>query len=322
VTVDVHLPPDHRRAALEHEVLTGLVDPKGEKHTSPGWFYDEVGSELFDAITRLPEYYLTRAERSILTAHAAEIVDVAGCDTLVELGSGTSEKTRLLLDAMRDHGDLRGFVPFDISEATLRSAGEAIAAEYGIPVHAVAGDFHHHLHTIPTEGRRLVAFLGSTIGNLDRGQRRRLLFDLDATMTVHDRLLLGADTVTDPARLVAAYNDPQGVSEAFDKNLLGVLNREAGGHFDESTFDHVAAWNPVEERMEMRLRSRIEQTVAIDAYGVRVHFDEGESIFSEISTKFTFDGLAAELWDSGFIVEKSWTDGPGDFLLLLARPYC
>ena len=226
LTVDVHLPPDHRRAAMAADAESGLTATP--KTLPPVWFYDEQGSELFDEITRLPEYYPTRAERAILRTHAAEIVRMAGADVLVELGSGTSDKTRLLLDAMAGAGTLQRFVPFDVSEETLRHAAAEIMAAYEIPVHAIVGDFHRHLGTIPRAGRRLVAFLGSTIGNLDPAQRRRFLFDLDATLDYDDWLLLGTDLVKNRARLVAAYDDAAGVTAAFNRNVLGVLDRELG----------------------------------------------------------------------------------------------
>jgi L-histidine N-alpha-methyltransferase len=292
------------------------------KSLPPVWFYDEQGSVLFDEITRLPEYYPTRTERSILVAHAAEIVQTAGADVLVELGSGTSEKTRLLLDAMCDASLLRGFVPFDVSEEVLRDAAADITASYGVPVHAIVGDFHRHLGTIPRQGRRLVAFLGSTIGNLDPQQRRRFLFDLDATLDYDDWLLLGTDFVKDRARLVAAYDDAAGVTAKFNKNVLGVLNRELGAHFDLDAFTHVACWNEADRWIEMRLRSEREQVVAIDDLDLKVRFAAGEEMRTEIAAKFTEQQVRDELWENGFVVEATFTDEHGDFLLTLAHPYC
>jgi L-histidine N-alpha-methyltransferase len=288
----------------------------------PVWFYDERGSELFDEITRLPEYYPTRAEREILRTHAAEIVRVAGADVLVELGSGTSDKTRLLLDAMAGAGTLQRFVPFDVSEETLRHAAAEIMTAYEIPVHAIVGDFHRHLGTIPRAGRRLVAFLGSTIGNLDPAQRRRFLFDLDATLDYDDWLLLGTDLVKDRARLVAAYDDAEGVTAAFNRNVLGVLDRELGAHFELDAFEHVARWNDEDRWIEMLLRSTRDQTIAIDDLALKVHFERGEEMRTEIAAKFTEEQVREELWESGFVVETSWTDPDGDFLLTLAHPYC
>jgi L-histidine N-alpha-methyltransferase len=320
LTIDVHVAPDARRVAIEHDVRTGLTATP--KSLPPVWFYDECGSRLFDEITRLPEYYLTRAERSILDAHADEIVAAAGSDTLVELGSGTSEKTRLILDAMQRRGSLRRVVPFDVSEEVLREAAVDINGAYGVDVHAVVGDFHRHLGQIPRDGRRLVAFIGSTIGNLRPAERRRFLGDLDAAMAFTDRLLLGTDLVKDPARLVAAYDDAAGVTAAFNRNVLDVLNAELDGDFDTGAFDHVAVWNSEERWIEMRLRARRTHTAHLRALALDVPFTAGEEILTEISAKFTPEGIATELWESGFVVEQTWLDDAGDFQLTLARPYC
>ena len=319
VTVEVHVGPDDRRIALERDVRAGLIAPR--KALPPVWFYDEQGSILFDEITRLPEYYPTRAEREILRLHAPEIVALAGTTTLVELGSGTSEKTRLLLDAMASMGLLERFVPFDVSEEVLISAADDIGAAYGCAVHAVVGDFHSHLGTIPAaDDGRLVAFLGSTIGNLDPAQRRRFLGDLVETMTGDDRLLLGTDLVKDPARLVAAYDDSAGVTAAFNRNVLAVLNAELDGDFVPEAFDHVALWDPHNAWIEMRLRSRTAQVVRLDALALEVRFAEGEELHTEISSKFRVEQVADELQAGGFVVEGTWHDPEGDFLLTLARP--
>ena len=243
--IDVHLAPDWLRSALRADVAEGLT--ASPKELPPKWFYDERGSELFDEITRLPEYYPTRCERAILTERAPEIAALSGADTLVELGSGTSEKTRLLLDACvagGGRGRLRRFIPFDVSEATLRQAATAVAGEYPtVDVHAVCGDFDHHLGTIPRGGRRLVAFLGGTIGNLDPKQRAEFLAALSANLAPGDGLLLGTDLVKDPARLVAAYDDAAGVTAAFNRNVLAVVNRELDADFDVDRFGHVARWD-------------------------------------------------------------------------------
>ncbi len=243
VTVDVHLEADDTARALEADVRAGLgATPKT---LPPKWFYDDRGSDLFDEITRLPEYYPTRTERSILLAHARDAAELTKADTLVELGSGTSEKTRLLLDALRDVGTLERFVPFDVSEQTLRDAAAAVAREYdGVRVHAVVGDFEHHLGELPGGGTRLVAFLGSTIGNLAPGPRARFLADLAATLAPGDALLLGTDLVKDVDRLVAAYDDAAGVTAAFNRNVLTVLDRELDADFAPDAFDHVAALEP------------------------------------------------------------------------------
>jgi len=316
MTVDVHVTSEARRAALEADVRSGLTSRP--KSLPPTWFYDERGSALFDEITRLPEYYLTRAERSILDVHAADIVGASDAGTLVELGSGTSDKTRLLLDAMSASGRLRGFVPFDVSEETLRRAAEDITAAYGIEVRAVVGDFHRHLSEIPVDGHRLVAFLGSTIGNLTPAERGRFLADLGATMTPDDHLLLGTDLVKDRARLLAAYDDSAGVTAEFNRNLLLVLNRELGGHFDPADFDHVALWDDRARWIEMRLRSRSRQVVEIEGLGMHVAFEPGEDLRTEISAKFSSEQVARELGAGGFRVEGGWTDPAGEFLLTLA----
>jgi L-histidine N-alpha-methyltransferase len=320
LTVDVHLPTDHRRVAMGRDAAAGLMT--APKSLPPIWFYDQRGSELFDEITRLPEYYLTRAERAILTAHAADIVGAAKPSTLVELGSGTSEKTRLLLDAMAAAGTLERFVPLDVSEETIRAAAADITAMYGIEVHAVVGDFHSHLGSIPRDGRRLVAFLGSTIGNLTQAERHRFFVDLDASIDYDDALLLGTDLVKEPARLLAAYDDEAGTTAAFNRNVLAVLNRELGGHFDPEAFVHVARWNADEQWIEMWLRSQVDQQVAIDDLGLTVSFAAGEEMLTEISAKFTAAQVAEELWAGGFVVDTTWTDPKGDFLLTLAHPYC
>ena len=320
LSIDVYLAPEDRLNALAADARAGLT--ASPKWLPPVWFYDERGSQLFDEITRLPEYYLTAAERSILAAHAKDIATAAHADTLVELGSGTSDKTRLILDAMSGEGSLRRFVPFDVSEETLRAAAKDIRAEYGIEVAAVVGDFHRHLGEIPRDGRRLVAFLGSTIGNLTPSQRRRFLFDLDVNMTTGDHLLLGTDLVKDRSRLVAAYDDRAGVTAQFNSNVLAVLNNELGADFAPEQFEHIALWNEEANWMEMRLRSRRQQTVRVKKLELDVEFASGEDLLTEISAKFTRAQVDRELWDSGFVAVESWTDSRGDFLLTLARPYC
>jgi L-histidine N-alpha-methyltransferase len=205
--VDTYLNARDLRAALEDDVRTGLT--RSPKSIPPVWFYDEEGSRLFEAITHLPEYYPTRAERDLLTRHAGAIARLAGADTLVELGAGACDKTRVLLDGMRAQGPLERYVPLDVSDEFLLAAAVGLADDYpGLQIHAVVGDFHQHLDRIPPGGRRLVAFLGGTIGNLDPESRRRFFFDLNCTMANDDHLLLGADLVKDPARIVAAYDDP------------------------------------------------------------------------------------------------------------------
>ena len=320
VEVDVHLVEADRAAAMAHDVRVGLKATP--KVLPPVWFYDEAGSILFDEITRLPEYYPTRAEHAILEARSAEIAHRTGATTLVELGSGTSEKTRLLLDALAGRGDLERFVPLDVSEEVLRGAADDISRAYDLPVHAVVGDFHRHLRELPREGRRLVAFLGGTIGNFHPGQRRKFLAELDAAMDHDEWLLLGTDLVKDEARLVAAYDDAQGVTAEFNRNVLRVINNELGGDFDPDAFEHVALWDPDNSWIEMRLRSRRDQHVRVADLDLEVDFAAGEELQTEISTKFTPEGVREVLWDGGFVVEETWTDPAGDFQLTLARPWC
>jgi dimethylhistidine N-methyltransferase len=316
--VDTHLDPADLGTALRNDARRGLT--ARPKDLPPKWFYDDRGSDLFDAITRLPEYYPTRTERSILLAHADDIVSASGADTLVELGSGTSEKTRILLDAFQRRDRLRAFAPFDVSEATLRDAAARVAAEYaGVGVHAVVGDFERHLAHVPTAGHRTVAFLGGTIGNFAPEPRARFLASLAATLRPGETLLLGTDLVKDQARLVRAYDDAAGVTAAFNKNVLRVLNRELGASFDPDAFDHVAVWNGADEWIEMRLRARYAHTVPVPALGLDVDFDAAEEMRTEISAKFRRDKIEAELATAGFELAEWWTDPADDFALSLAR---
>ena len=317
LTLDVHLGPDDLAAALRSDALTGLTS--SPKQLQPRWFYDEAGCSLFDRITSLEEYYLTRREREILLNHADDIAVATGADTLVELGSGTSEKTRILLDAFSEAGSLERFVPFDIAEATLRAAAAAVAAEYpGTSVHAVVGDFEHHLSLLPHGGQRVVAFLGSTIGNLVPAKRAKLLSEIAGNLDDGESLLLGCDLVKDAARLEAAYNDVLGVTAAFNLNVLSVLNREVGAGFDPERFAHVAVYDPVNEWIEMRLRSLERQTVPIVDLGLEVEFADGEEMRTEVSTKFRREGIERELEASGLELRHFWSDEAGDFGLFLA----
>lgn len=317
LTLSNYLAADSAATALRRDVREGLA--QSPKMLPPKWFYDSVGSDLFDQITRLPEYYPTRTEAQILTDRSAEITAAAGADTLVELGSGTSEKTRMLLDAMRDGGQLRRFVPFDVDAGVLRAAGDAIGQEYpGIEIDAVCGDFEEHLGKIPSVGRRLVAFLGSTIGNLTPGPRADFLASLAETLQPGDSVLLGTDLVKDSDRLVSAYDDSAGVTAAFNRNVLSVVNRELDADFDLDAFDHVAKWNADEERIEMWLRADEPQQVRIAGLDLDVAFGAGEEMLTEVSCKFRADGVADELAKAGLQQTHWWTDGAGDFGLSLA----
>ena len=317
LTLSNHLAADSAYEALCRDVRAGLQS--SPKSLPPKWFYDSVGSDLFDQITRLPEYYPTRAEAEILHTRAAEIASAAAADTLVELGSGTSEKTRVLLDALRDSGALRRFVPFDVDASMLSAASRAIQDDYpGIEIAAVCGDFEKHLAKIPNGGRRLFVFLGSTIGNLKPGARAEFLAGLAAALQPGDSLLLGTDLVKDAGRLVAAYDDAAGVTAQFNRNVLAVINRELDADFDVDAFRHVATWNALDERMEMRLRSERAQRVRIGALDLTVDFAAGEQVLTEVSCKFRAEGVADELAQAGLKLTQWWTDAAGDFGLSLS----
>ncbi len=321
ITIDVHLDDDDMNRALRKDVRDGLTSTP--KTLPPKWFYDDVGSQLFDDITRLPEYYPTRREREVLEARAGEIAEVSGATALVELGSGTSTKTRLLLDALRDAGTLATFAPFDCSETTLRDSGAAIAEAYpGVSIHGVVGDFERHLSLLPAsdqQGARLVAFLGGTIGNLAPSERAKFLSELAGAVYEGEHLLLGTDLVKDRDRLVAAYDDAAGVTAAFNRNVLAVINRSLDADFAPDAFEHVALWNDDEEWIEMRLRADRKHEVRVGALDLNVSFAAGEEMRTEISAKFRREGVEAELAAAGFEMVRWWTDRAGDFALSLAR---
>ncbi len=317
-TIEVHLGPGDLDVALRADVLAGLTATP--KHLPPKWFYDDRGSQLFDEITRLPEYYPTRRETEILEREAATIARLTGATTLLELGSGTSTKTTLLLDALAEQGSLERIVAFDVCEPVLRDAAPVLADRYDVDVHAIVGDFERHLDRLPAEGRTLVAFLGGTIGNLRPAQRARFLRTVAERLDPDDHLLLGTDLVKDPARLVAAYDDAAGVTAEFNRNVLRVLNRELDGDLDPDRFRHVALWNAEEAWIEMHLEADGSQQARLAALDLEVAFDDGERLHTEISAKFRPDGLAAELATAGFEVREGWTDAAGDFLVTLSRP--
>ncbi len=284
----------------------------------PKWFYDEKGSQLFDEITELEEYYPTRTEQAILEEHAA---DLPAAGTLVELGAGYSRKTRLLLEALTASGRDLLFVPLDVAEEPLRDAAARITADFpSVTVLGIVADFDDELAPLPgVAGDRLVAFLGSTIGNLTPDPRAAFLRRLHRAMDPGDHFLLGADLVKDSDRLVRAYDDAAGVTAAFNKNVLEVLARELDADLKPDQFDHLAVWNDAAERIEMRLRSRSDQVVAIRALDLEWRLARGEEILTETSAKFRVDGLAAELSAAGFRVVTTWKDPAGDFSLTLAR---
>ncbi|MFD5219001.1 L-histidine N(alpha)-methyltransferase [Streptomyces tendae] len=311
------LPEDATDAALRADVLAGLTSTP--KWLPPKWFYDARGSELFEAITTLPEYYPTRAEREILVDRAGEIAAATGARTLVELGSGSSEKTRVLLDALTGQNGLRGYVPVDVSESALVQAGQALVAERpGLAVHALMADFTAGLTLPETPGPRLVAFLGGTIGNLLPEERAAFLSSVRALLAPGDSLLLGTDLVKDEGVLVRAYDDAAGVTAEFNKNVLSVVNRELGADFAPAAFDHVALWNAEREWIEMRLRSRTAQTVKIQELDLAVDFADGEELRTEVSAKFRREGVRAELAAAGLDLAHWWTDAERRFALSLS----
>ncbi|WP_329480639.1 L-histidine N(alpha)-methyltransferase [Kribbella sp. NBC_01484] len=314
--IDVHLTPDYAARALRDDVRAGLTaDPKW---LPPKWFYDARGSELFEEITRLPEYYPTRAEREILQARSGEIAAITKAHTLVELGSGSSEKTRLLLDGLRDRGTLTTFVPLDVSESALREAADAINADYpALDVHGVVGDFTAHLDKLPGDPPRIVAFLGGTIGNLLPAERETFYTSIREVLEPGEWLLLGTDLVKDPATLVAAYDDSAAVTAEFNKNVLRVINRQLGADFDVDAFSHVAIWDPENEWIEMRLRADRAVRVLIPEVHLEIEFAEGEELHTEISAKFHRHGVEAELDKAGFTSAAWWTDSEARFALSL-----
>jgi L-histidine Nalpha-methyltransferase len=317
--LDIHLTDHDAEAALAADVRAGLT--ARPKNLPPKWFYDARGSELFEEITRLPEYYPTRTERALLERAVDEIAALAQADTLVELGSGSSEKTRLLLDALRRAGGLATYVPQDVSASALRAAMDALAPDYpGLALHGVVGDFTRHLDRLPggEDGRRLVAFLGGTIGNLRPRDRAAFLITLRGALRPGERLLLGTSMVVDVPTMVAAYDDAQGVTAAFNRNVLRVLNRELSADFAVDAFDHHALWDARHEWIEMRLRARRPMTVRVAALDLTVPFAEGEELTTETSAKFRPGGVRGWLEATGYEITRTWTDERGRHALTLA----
>jgi L-histidine N-alpha-methyltransferase len=314
----VHLTEIDAARELRADVRAGLSEP--EKWLSPRWLYDAVGSELFERITELPEYYQTRAEHEILRQRSMEIAELTGVGTLVELGSGSSEKTRLLLDAMRKYETLYQFVPLDVSESALRAAIGAITLDYPeLRVQGVVGDFTRALPELPADGPRMIAFLGGTIGNLLPTERAVFFASVRAALGPDEWLLLGTDLVKQPHRLVRAYDDAAGVTAEFNRNVLRVLNRELGADFAPDEFVHIARWNEQQEWIEMRLRASRPMRVSVRDLGLDVDFADGEEIRTEVSAKFRQDGVRDELDAAGFDLHRWWLDDEGDFALSLAR---
>ncbi|WP_406045403.1 L-histidine N(alpha)-methyltransferase [Micromonospora sp. NBC_00898] len=314
--LEIYLEEQDLGRSLREDVRFGLTaEPKW---LPPKWFYDARGSHLFEEITRLPEYYPTRAERAVLAERAGEIAERTGAKTLIELGSGSSEKTRLLLDAFTRRGGLGTFVPLDVSISALRQSTAEIAADYpGLRVRGIVGDFTRQLDRLPTGGRRLVVFLGGTIGNLLPVERAEFLTSMRAALEAGDWLLIGTDLVKDPKVMVPAYDDTAGVTADFNRNVLRVINRELGANFDPEAFAHVAVWDREHEWIEMRLRA--ERPMRVRVLDLDVEFAAGEELRTEISAKFRPEGLATELTGAGFATEAFWTDPDGLFGVTLAR---
>jgi L-histidine Nalpha-methyltransferase len=318
IRIDSHLDGTHERS-LADDVLDGLTRPF--KELPPKHFYDARGAELFDRICELPEYYPTRAERTILERNAGELARLTAAAELVELGSGTAAKTRVLLDALQDAGTLARYVPVDVTESMVRECAAELTDEYpGLSVHGVIGDFERHLDQVPPAvGPRIVAFLGGTIGNFPPGSRRRVLREIARLLGPDDHLLMGTDLVKDPQVLQAAYDDEQGVTAEFNRNVLRVLNRELDADFEPDDFEHVALFDAEHEWIEMRLRARREHTTIVRDLDLPVHFDAGEEMRTEISAKFTAERLQGDLLASGMEMVRWFTDPDELFALTLAR---
>jgi L-histidine Nalpha-methyltransferase len=313
---------EQSRPALYEATLRSLqAEPK---ELPAVWLYDERGSRLYEEITRLPEYYLPRREGEILRARVATIAGRTQATTLVELGAGNAKNTRLLLDALENAGTLERFVPLDVSEQTLRESAEAIAAAYpGISVEPIVGDFERDLELLPEGGGRLIAFLGSTIGNLYPEQRASLLTAVADTLVPGDALLIGVDLVKDVARLEAAYNDPQGVTEAFVRNALTAVNRELDATFDQRRFLYQARWDPEHEWMDIGFRAQEAHAVSIRRLGIELTFERDEPLRVEISSKFRRERFELEAARARLRVESWWTDRADDFAvaLLFSEPF-
>ena len=318
IRIDSHLHESGERSLAE-DVLDGFTRPF--KELPPKHFYDARGALLFDQICELPEYYPTRAEHSILMDRSSELAETTGAVELVELGSGTAAKTRVLLDAMHASGQLTRYVPVDVTETMVRECAQQLTGEYpGLMVHGVIGDFERHLEHVPAAaGPRIVAFLGGTIGNFPPGSRRRFLRSISRLLGPEDHLLMGTDLVKDPSVLEAAYDDSQGVTAAFNRNVLHVINRELDADFDPDDFDHVAVFDREHEWIEMRLRARREIDTVIRALDLPVHFDDGEEIRTEISAKFTPERVKGDLAAAGLELVSWLTDPDGLFALTLSR---
>ena len=318
IALDVHISPERLLEDLRTDVRQGLT--ASPKWLSPKWFYDATGSALFEQITELPEYYPTRTERALIEAHAYDIAERTDAAILVELGSGSSEKTRLLIAAGTKHGSLRKYVPQDVSPSALEGAIRQLSHEFpSLEVQGIVSDFTDTLQNLPADGSRTIAFLGGTLGNLIPDERAVFLADVAQALVAGEFLLLGVGLVIDEDVVVPAYDDAAGVTAQFNANVLSVLNERLGADFDTEYFEHVALWNVEAEWIEMRLRATRTQQVRIEDLDLDVTFDEGEELRTEISAKFRRDGIQRELVDAGFRIDEFWTDPQERFALILAR---
>ena len=325
VQVDSWLSEDDERS-LANDVLDGLTKPF--KELPPKHFYDARGSELFEQITEQPEYYPTRTELAILRDNAEAIVSLTGAGELVELGAGASDKARILLDAMRETvpAQPRRYIPLDVSQSVVEDAARTLIDDYeDLQVYGVVGDFERHLEHVPASeggvgGNRIVALLGGTIGNFPPGTRRNVLAKIATLLGPDDRLLLGTDLVKDPHIIEAAYNDAAGITAAFNRNLLYVLNRELHGDFQPEGFEHIAFYDRRNEWVEMRLRATRASSVYIADLDLRVEFAAGEELRTEISAKFTRAHIEADLEAAGLELERWFTDEEDLFAVTMARP--
>ena len=315
--IDIYLTEADALRTMEDDVRRGLTSVP--KQLPPKYFYDGRGSWLFEKITCLPEYYLTRAEKSILDQASGEITRITEPEELLELGAGSAAKTGLLLEAGRAHGTLKRYLPVDVSAPMSEHATERLSKDYPwLEVHAIVADFERHLGRIPPSPNRLVAFLGSTIGNLARPRAVAFLSQVAGLLGQGGFLLLGADLIKDRAVLEAAYNDSQGVTADFNRNVLRVINRRLGGNFDPAAFEHVAYYNQEEERIETYLESASAQTVKIEVLGLTVSFEKGERMSTEVSCKYTRSSVEEILSRAGMSLREWFTDDGETFSLSLA----
>lgn len=319
VEIEQRLNAADRMLQFRSDTLTGLS--ANPPYLRPKWCYDEKGGRLFEAITRTPGYYLTQRESSIISRRATALAATTRAELVMELGSGSSKKTRTILSALTEVGSLCEFVPLDVDERMLRQSADTIAADYpGIRVYAILGDYEYHVNPIPmSKGPRLVLFLGSTIGNLRPLERLKFLGALGNSMSAGDMLLLGVDLIKSISRLRAAYNDTQGLNTAFARNALAVINRNLDGNFSLDAFRHYADWNPDQHQMEMYLEATVKQQIYVKDINLALSFDRGDRIQTEISAKFQRESIESELDMSGFQLNQWWPDADGDFALLVAE---